>query len=133
MQDLLGGRISIMFENIPTTVQWVKNGRLLALAVTGTTRSPAFPEVPTVAEAGVSNFKMSGWSGVFAPAGTPIEIVNKIYQSISEVIALPDVREAFLSNGAEPLGTSPQEMAQRMQSELIEWREVVRISGATVD
>ena len=133
MQDLLGGRISIMFENIPTTVQWVKNGRLLALAVTGTTRSPAFPEVPTVAEAGVSNFKMSGWSGVFAPAGTPIEIVNKIYQSISEVIALPDVREAFLSNGAEPLGTSPQEMAQRMQSELIEWRDVVRISGATVD
>ena len=133
LQDLLGGRVAIMFENIPTTVQWVKNGRLVALAVTGTVRSPAFPDVPTMIEAGVKDFTVSGWSGIFAPANTPAEIVTKIYRAIVEVLALTDVKDAFLANGAEPLGTPPQEMALRMQRELIEWREVVRVSGAKID
>ena len=133
IQDLVAGRISIMFENLPIGLQWVTAGRLIPLAVTGITRSPALPDVPTMQESGVADFNVTGWSGVFAPAATPPAIVAQIAESISEVMGVPAMREAFNANGAEVVASTPEQFSRQIKAEMAGWISVVRASGAKVD
>ena len=133
IQDLVAGRISIMFENLPIGLKWVTAGRLIPLAVTGITRSPAMPDVPTMQESGVADFNVTGWSGVFAPAATPPAIVAQLAESISDVMGEPVIREAFNANGAEVIASTPEQFSRQIKAEMAGWISVVRASGAKVD
>ena len=131
--DLLGGQVSVMFDNLPSALPQIKAGKLRALAVTSARRSPALPDVPTVAEAGVPGYEASSWFGVVVPAGTPKEIITKTRQTIATAIAKPEARDKLLAQGAEPVGDTPEEFTQFIRSETAKWAKVVKDSGARVD
>jgi tripartite-type tricarboxylate transporter receptor subunit TctC len=123
--DLIAGRISMMFFNTPAALNYVKSGKLRALGVSTAKRSPQLPDVPTIAEAGVPGYDVSVWFGLVAPRGTSPIIVDKTYRDIARVLALPDVRQALQSLGADPIAASPQEMARRTKAESEQWARVV--------
>ncbi|MCC7328349.1 MAG: tripartite tricarboxylate transporter substrate binding protein [Burkholderiales bacterium] len=131
--DLLAGQVDLMFDNLPSSLQYIKAGRLRALGVTSAKRAVALPDVPTIAEAGVPGYEASSWFGLVAPAGTPAAIVQKLQQSLSRSLAAPDVREKLQGQGADPVGNTPEAFAQYIQDEIAKWAKVVRASGAKVD
>lgn len=131
--DLLGGQVSLMFDNMPSSLPHVKAGKLRALAVSTLKRSPAMPQLPTVAESGLPGFEVSVWFGVLAPAGTPREIVNKLNGAIVKSLQNPDVRERLAGQGAEPIGNTPEQFTAQMQRDLVKWAKVVKDSGAKLD
>lgn len=132
--DLIGGNGDVMFDNLPSALPFIRSRRLRALAVTSTKRSPALPDVPTVAEAAnLPGFDASSWFGVLAPAGTPKEIVQKLNQEIVRALQTPAVRERLASQGADAVGDSPEEFAAHIQREITKWAEVVKLSGAKID
>jgi len=131
--DLLGGQVSLMFDNMPSSLPHVKAGKLRALAVSTLKRSPAMPQLPTVAESGLPGFEVSVWFGVLAPAGTPREIVNKLNGAIVRSLQSPDVHERLAGQGAEPIGNTPEQFTAQMQRDLVKWAKVVRDSGAKLD
>jgi len=106
---------------------------LRALAVTTAKRSAVAPEVPTLAESGLPGFEVGSWQGVFAPAGTPPEIVKRLNTEIVKIINSPDVKEKLISLGAEPVGDSPEHFAVLVKAEISKWADVVKKSGAKVD
>jgi tripartite-type tricarboxylate transporter receptor subunit TctC len=130
--DLLAGNVSLMFENMLSMLPNAKSGKVRALAVTGTKRSAAMPEVPTVAES-VPGFSAVGWYGVLAPAGTDATIVNKLSAEINRILKLPEVSERLSSLGAEPTGSTPDEFAAHIRTEIAKWGKVVRESGARIE
>jgi len=130
--DLLAGNVSLMFENMLSMLPNAKSGKVRALAVTGTKRSAAMPEVPTVAES-VPGFSAVGWYGVLAPAGTDAAIVNKLSAEINRILKLPEVSERLSSLGAEPTGSTPEEFAAHIRTEIAKWGKVVRDSGARIE
>jgi tripartite-type tricarboxylate transporter receptor subunit TctC len=131
--DLLGGQIAIMFDNMPSAIGHVKNGRLRAMAVTTPKRSPALPDVPTIAEAGVPGYSATSWFGLLAPANTPAPVVAKLNASILKALADPAVKAKMAEQGAEPLGEKPEQFAEFIRSETAKWGKIVKESGATVD
>ena len=132
--DLLGGTMDLMFDNLPSALPHIKSGKLKALAVTSAQRSAALPDVPTVAEAGpIKGFDASSWFGLFAPAGTPMEIVNRINQETAKSFQSPAFKERLLSQGAIPGGQPPAEFAKFIAAETAKWTKVVKVSGAKVD
>ncbi|HLQ24734.1 MAG TPA: tripartite tricarboxylate transporter substrate binding protein [Acidiferrobacterales bacterium] len=131
--DLMGGQVQLMFDNMPTALPHVKAGRLRALAVTSAKRSPAMPDLPTIAEAGVAGYEAESWFGVLAPAGTPSAIVTKLNGEIVRILGLPEIKERLLSQGAEPVGNSPEQFAAHITAEMAKWGNVVKASGAQVD
>ncbi|MBC8056598.1 MAG: tripartite tricarboxylate transporter substrate binding protein [Rhizobiales bacterium] len=132
--DLIGGTMDLMFDNLPSALPHIRSGRLKALAVTSAQRSSALPDVPTVAEAGpVKGFDASSWFGLFAPAGTPMEIVNRINQETAKAFQSPAFKERLVSQGAIPGGQPPAEFAKFISAETAKWSEVVKVSGAKVD
>ena len=133
MADLLGNQIQLMFDNLPGSLPHVKSGALRALAVTGASRSPALPDVPTMAEAGVTGYVADVWFGVIAPKNLPSEILNKLSQEITQISKEKATVEKLSSQGATPLSSSPTEFAQRIQSDTEKWAKIVRSSGASVD
>jgi tripartite-type tricarboxylate transporter receptor subunit TctC len=133
LTDLLGGQVSLMFDNMPTALPHVKAGRLKALAVTTAKRSPALPELPTVAESGLPDFEATSWFGVLAPAATPKEIVNKLSGEIAKILKTPDVQAQLSGQGAEPVGSTAEEFATHIKSEMAKWAKVVKESGARID
>lgn len=136
LMDMVGGTMDVMFDNLPSSMQQIKAGKLKALAVTSAQRSAALPDVPTVEEAGgpaLKGFEASSWFGLLAPAGTPPDIVNAVQREVAKAIATPAVKEKMLAQGAIPSGNSPQEFAQLIDSELKKWAPVVKTSGAKVD
>jgi tripartite-type tricarboxylate transporter receptor subunit TctC len=133
LTDLMGGQVQLMFDSLPSSISHVKSGKLRAIAVTTGKRSSALPNVPTIAESGVPGFDISTWYGVWAPAGTPKEIVGKLSGEIAKIFKMPDVRERLAGLGAEPVGNSPDEFAAYCRSELAKWAKIVKASGATVD
>ncbi|MGQ3031007.1 MAG: tripartite tricarboxylate transporter substrate-binding protein, partial [Ferrovibrionaceae bacterium] len=133
LNDLMGGQVQLMFDNMPSALPQVKGGTLKALAVTTATRSPAMPDLPTVAEAGVPGFEASSWFGVFAPAGTPKEIVAKLQTEIARILKSPEMTERLAQQGAVAVGNTPDEFGAYVQSELVKWAGVVKASGARVD
>ena len=132
--DLIGGTMDVMFDNLPSALPHIKSGKLRALGVTSAQRSAALPEVPTIAEAGpVKGFDASSWFGLFAPAGTPTEIVSRINQETAKAFQSPALKERLLSQGAIPGGQPPAEFAKFIAAETAKWAQVVKVSGAKVD
>jgi tripartite-type tricarboxylate transporter receptor subunit TctC len=131
LQDLLGGQIQLVIDNIPPYLPQVKAGKIRALAVTSAKRSPAAPELPTVAEAGVKGFDAVAWFGLFAPAGTPEDVVAKISQETQRILSLPDIRDKLLGLGAQPAGNSPDEFARFVQTEIAKWSCVIKSANVT--
>lgn len=134
--DLMGGSTDIMFDNLPSALPHVKAGKLKALAVTSARRSDAVPDLPTVAEAGgaaLKGYDASSWFGLLAPAGTPMEIVNRVQQESAKAMATPALKERLLSQGAIPSGNTSAEFARHIADETAKWAKVVKASGAKVD
>jgi tripartite-type tricarboxylate transporter receptor subunit TctC len=134
MLDLVGGTMDVMFDNLPSSMQQIKAGKLKALAVTSRQRSAALPDVPTVEEAaGLKGFDATSWFGLLAPAGTPPDIVNRIQQETAKALNSPAIKEKLLSQGAIPSGNTPAEFAKHIDAEHKKWAPVVKASGAKVD
>ncbi len=133
MQDLIGGRVDLMFDNFASSAAQVKAGRVRALAVTTAKRSALAPELPTIAESGLPGFDISTWFGIFVPAGTPRPVVERLHDEFVKALAAPDVREKMLNLGAEPVGNTPGEFAAYVRSEAAKYEKLVNASGAKVD
>lgn len=134
--DLMAGNVDVMFDNLPSAMPHIKSGRLKALAVTSAARSGALPELPTVAEAGgplLKGYDASSWFGLLAPAGTPMDIVNRVQQETAKALATPAMKERLLSQGAIPSGIAPAEFAKLIDVETKKWAQVVKASDAKVD
>jgi len=133
LTDLIGGQVQLMFDSLPSSQSFIKAGTLKAIAVTTSRRSSALPKIPTISESGLPGFNISTWYGMWAPASTPLAIVDKLSLEISQITRLPEVREKFLSLGAEPVGNTAEEFAAFNKSELAKWARIVKQSGARVD
>ena len=133
LADLLGGQVQLMFSTMPPALPHVKDGKLRALAVTSAKRSPAAPDLPTLDEIALPGFEANTWHGVVVPAGTPRAIIARLNREIVAILHLPDVVERFSSQGAEALGSTPEEFAAYIRSETLKWAKVVRDSGAKAE
>ena len=131
MTALLGGEIPVLFNNIIAAVPQIKAGRVRALGVTTATRSPSLPDVPTIAEAGVPGFEAAVWFGLLAPGRTPAPIVRKLSAEVGRIVKLPDTRERFASDGAEPVSNTPEEFAALIRTEIVRWGKVIEAAKIT--
>lgn len=130
---VLSGEVSALINNMIPTVQQVKAGRLRALGVTSRTRSNAVPDVPTIAESGLPGFEAVAWFGLFAPARTPLAIIDKLHADFARVLKLPEIRQLLESQGAEAVANSPKEFGQIVRADLEKWRTVVKSAQITPD
>ncbi len=130
---LLSGEISISFGSIATVLPQVRAGRQRALAVTGAARAQAMATLPTVAEAGIAGYEMNSWYGVLAPAATPRDIVQRLSAEIARIIKLPETRERLAHEGQEAAGTTADEFATYLRSEVEKWARVVKSSGVPIE
>jgi tripartite-type tricarboxylate transporter receptor subunit TctC len=133
LTDTVAGSTSIMFVDILSALPHIKSGRLKALGVTGTVRSPALPDVPTIQESGLPDFNGNTWLGMVAPAGTPREIVARLSAETSKVLNAPDMRERLLAQGVEPVGSTPEQATAHLEAEMKRYAAAVKASGAKVD
>ena len=131
--DLLGGRVTMMFDNMPSSLQLVREGKLRALGVTSAQRSPAAPEIPTIAEQGLTGFEAVSWFALFAPAGTPKPIVDKLQAEVKKILATPDVGKRLAESGLDAVGSTADELAAYQRTEIAKWAKVVKDSGAKVE
>ena len=131
--DLLGGQIQLMFDNMPSALPLAKEGKLRALGQTGPKRSSAAPDVPTVAEQGVPGFEVTSWFAIFAPAGTPKDIVSRLNAEAQRVYRLPDVQDRLKTLGLDTVLSTPEELGRVQEAEVIKWARVVRESGAKAE
>ena len=134
MKDLLGGRLQLMLAQVPSALPQIKSGKLRALGVASPTPLAALPEVPTIAAAaGLPGYEAVSWYALMAPAGTPREVIEKIYSDTAKALQMPDVRERLAGMGAEPSGEAPAELAKRIKIEYDRWGEVVRKANIKAD
>lgn len=131
--DLLGGRISMMFDTVSSQVQYLNAGKVKALGVTGPARSEALPKVPTIAESGLPGFDVTIWFGLSAPKGTPPDVLARLNGDLQKVLAQPEVRAQLAQLGARPLPGTPQAFTGLIQRDTAKWSAVIKASGATVD
>ena len=130
--DMISGQVHAMFDAMPTALPQIKAGRLRAVAVTTAKRSPQFPELPTVAES-LPGFEAAGWFGYAAPARTPKEIIAALNKEIVRILALPDVKERLIAQGAEPVGDTPEQFAQYIKSEAAKWGKVIKTLNLKIE
>jgi tripartite-type tricarboxylate transporter receptor subunit TctC len=133
MTDVMGGQVSMMFATAVAAMPHVRSGKLKILGIASPQRSPALPEVPTIAEQGLPGFQAASWGGVLAPAGTPKPIIAKYHAELIKILQMSDVKEKLSGLGAEIVGSSPDEFAKFIKAEIGKWGEAVRISGASVE
>ena len=126
LADVVGGQVQLLFNTMTSTVGFMNSGKLRALAVTGKRRSPGVPNLPTVAEAGVPGYDVGAWFGIVVPRGTQRAIVNKLNSEIVRVTRLPEAREQFAAQGAEAIGSTPEEFAQHLRVEIDKWAKVAK-------
>ena len=131
--DVVGGQIPLVFTAIATAQQYVRGGRLVALAVPSAKRSSALPEVATFQESGLAGFDVSSWTGIFAPARTPRPIIEKLSREIAAVLQTPFVRERYAVLGIEPVGNTPEQFAEQMRADLARWEKVVKAANVKVE
>jgi tripartite-type tricarboxylate transporter receptor subunit TctC len=125
LTDLLGGRVQVMFNSAVSILPQVRAGKLRAIAMTAVKRSAAMPDLPTVAESGVPGYEAASWYGVLAPAKTPRPIITKLNSEIVRIAQSSDVRERLASDGADPVGNSPEEFGAYIKRELARWAQVI--------
>lgn len=130
--DLVGGSIQLMFDNMPSAIPMAREGKIRALAVTSAKRSPAAPEIPTVAET-LPGFEASSWFAIFAPAGTPRSVVDRLGAEVQRVYRLPEVQERMKTLGLESVLSTPEQLASYQAAEIVKWSKVVRDSGAKAE
>jgi tripartite-type tricarboxylate transporter receptor subunit TctC len=133
LQDLVGGQVQMMFDNLPSSLALIKGGKLKALAVTSAQRSAALPDVPTMIESGLAGFEASSWFGILAPAGTPKDVIAKLSGEVAKWLATPEAKEKMAAQGAIPAGLMPDEFTRHIATETVKWQKVVKDSGAKVD
>ncbi len=133
MTDLIGGQVTVMFDQILTALPHVQSGKLRALGVTTEQRSPAAPQIPTIAEAALPGYAVTTWHGLLAPAGTPREIVNRLSSETARALQSPDIRDRFAAQGVDPIASTPEQFAAMMKSELEKWRKVIAAAGTRID
>jgi len=133
MQDLIAGRVQLMFDNFASASAQIQAGRVKALAVTTAKRSELARELPTIAESGLPGFDINTWFGVFAPGGTPKPIVGRLHDEFVRALDDPAVRATMVNIGAEPVGSTPEQFAAYIKSEAAKYAKVVKASGARVD
>jgi tripartite-type tricarboxylate transporter receptor subunit TctC len=129
LSDLVGGQVSFMIENMPGTMPYVRANNLRALAITSPQRSELAPELPTMAEAGVPDYEMSGWNGLFAVRGTPLEIVAKLHSEVAKILRTPEVRQELAAIGAEPVGDTPDEFSAFLKADMARWGKIIQDKG----
>lgn len=132
ISDVMSGQVHMTFEAAAAGIQHVKSGRLRALAATGGKRLDFMPELPTIAES-VPGFKVVNWYGMAVPTGTPKEVVNRLHAEISKVLALPEIKEKMQAIGTEPIASTPEEFAQFLKAETLQWGKVVREANIKPD
>jgi len=133
MQDLLGGHVQLMFDAISTSLPNIRAGKLHALAWTGKTRSPILPDLPTIAESGVPGYASAAWFAMFAPAGTPKDIVQKLSAQVKTIVANPALRERQLGLGVDLVGSTPEALEAQLSEEIVKWAKVIKDSGAQAE
>ncbi|MEX8193910.1 Bug family tripartite tricarboxylate transporter substrate binding protein [Comamonas guangdongensis] len=131
--DLLGGQVDLMFDSITSARPHIQSGKLRALAVTTAKRSSALPEVPTIAEAGVPGYEVSPWFAVFAPAGTPPDVLARLNKVLNEAMKQPEISKKLESVGAEPIGSTPQELAAHLSKEIDRWGKLIKERNIRLD
>ena len=129
LADLAAGQLSMMIENVPGTMPFVRSGKMRGLAITSRTRSPLQPDLPTMIEAGVPDYEMIGWNGLFVPKGTPTEIVARLQAALATALARTEVKEQLAGIGAEPVGDSPQSFAAFFKGETTRWCKLIKDLG----
>jgi tripartite-type tricarboxylate transporter receptor subunit TctC len=133
IQDLIGGHVTVMFENMPSILPVVQSGRLRAIAVTGARRSPAAPQLPTMIESGWPGFEAGSWYGLFAPVGTPREITSRLNSEVVKTLRSAETQKLLAQQGAEPVGNSEAEFAAFIRSEIARWASVIKAANVKVD
>jgi len=133
INDLIPGRVQVMFESLSSIAPHAQSGSVRALGVSGAKRSPAFPDIPTIAEAGVPGYEAPTWSGVIAPAGTPKAVIDKLNAAINRAIGSQLFKERFAQIGDDPAGGTPEEFAETIRKDSAKWGEVVRRAGARLE
>ena len=133
MQDVIGGQVSITFDSLLQALPFIRDGRLKALAVLGPVRSPQLPDVPTVAESGLPGYDLTNWFGLAAPAGTPKEIINKIYTDAAAVLQGQEVRERFSAMAATAAGTTPEQFGTLIREDSAKWARLIKEAGIKAD
>ncbi|HEX4334030.1 MAG TPA: tripartite tricarboxylate transporter substrate binding protein [Usitatibacter sp.] len=133
MNDLIGGQIQLMFDNLASSLGQIKAGKVRALAVTTARRTELAPDLPTIAESGLPGFDINTWFGLFVPAGTPQPIVQRLHDEFVKALEAPEVRAKMLALGAEPVGNTPEQFARYIRSEAVKYAKLVKISGAKVN
>ncbi|MBI0536080.1 tripartite tricarboxylate transporter substrate binding protein [Roseomonas sp. KE2513] len=133
LNDLLTRRIDFMFATIPSVIEQIRAGKLRALAVSTLARSRSSPEVPTMAELGFEGFDASSWFGILGPAGTPREVVERVSADAAAAVRRPDIERQMIEQGADPVGSTPEEFGAFLDKEIARWATVVRLSGASVN
>jgi len=131
LRDLLAGRLQFMFATIPSVKAHIDAGSVRPIAVSSAKRSRSMPDVPTVAERGFPGFEAGSWFGIFAPKGTPAEIVETLNKAVAEILAAPALEAQLIKEGADPVGGTPAQFGQFVQREHDKWRQVVKDTGAT--
>ncbi len=133
ISDLIGGQVQLCICTLPSVLPHVKSGRLRALAVTTTRRTSAAPDTPTVAEAGVAGYEVSQWYGLLAPTGTPATIIERLNAEIGKALKHPETRSRLQAEGAEPVGSSPQEFGAFFKAEITKWTQILQKAGIRAD
>ncbi|MDF3835755.1 tripartite tricarboxylate transporter substrate binding protein [Cupriavidus basilensis] len=131
--DLLGGHITMMFDNLPSALPVVKEGKLRALGVTSARRSPSAPDIPTLAEQGLHGFDADSWFAIFAPANTPKDVITRLNAELNRIYQLPDVQARLKTLGLDPILGTPEKLASYQRAEIAKWAKVVKESGAKAE
>ena len=131
--DVIGGQVPLLWVSIPAAAQFVKSGKLKALAVSTQKRSAAFPDVPTMQEAGVPDFEVDSWYAMFVPAKTPRPVIDKLNQVINTVVQEPNIREKLLAQGSEGVGGTPEKLGKVVSSELVRWNKLIKEANIKID
>lgn len=133
LTDLLSGRVQVYFVNMLAGIPHVRSGKLRPLAVTALQRSPVLPDIPTLSEAGVPGYEAVAWYGIFVPAGTSKEVIGRLNSEIGKILAAPDIRDRLASEGAEPVGSTPEQFAAFIAGEISKWAKIIKEAGIRAD
>jgi tripartite-type tricarboxylate transporter receptor subunit TctC len=133
LEDILAGRVSMMFADFTSVLPFIQSGTLRPLAISRIKRSSLYPDLPTMDEAGIKGFNLDAWGGLVAPAGTPPEVVAKLNGALRKVIDSPDVQQKFKNIGFEGFSSTPEELGDYIKAQLVAWGKMVKDAGITPD